>query len=116
MPLSLRPGKPLEFCLECDECDPPETRATFLADAKTIEQAYEIEETLMDTPETMKGVYNQRAELLASLLTGWRNMGDREYRQGSADQLKELLTHQEVIELIRKIQSGNTTSPEEKKS
>jgi hypothetical protein len=116
MPLKLKPGKPLEFVLDCDADDPIETQVVFFASSLTAGQSIDLVDELSSTPLEYVALYSAWVSILARLLTGWENM-PVDFEKANAEALiKDNLTAQETIELIRKIQHGQSLSPEEKKS
>lgn len=112
MPLKLKPGQTLEFVLDCDKDDPIETRVVFFARSLTAGESMDLVERLKNTPLEFQSLYSAWISILAGLLTEWKNMPV----ELSENAIRDHLSPNEIIELIRKIQHGQTMEPEEKKS
>lgn len=117
MPAKLKPGAKLPVVLDCDKDDSASDRAVFFGKVLTVSESIEIDDRLSNKDfDTAEDVLNDRIQLLVDNLIGWKNLPVEYTKDTAADELKKMLTQAEVIELIRAIQFGNTTTLEEKKS
>ena len=116
MPLFLEPNQRFPIVLDCDADKPAESRPTFFAMSLPMREQTRLSadvDKIFEDADTTDQICDRTVELLNGKLTGWANMGTFEF--GKSD-LREFLTQQEAMQLLRKILANNHLQPEEKKS
>lgn len=114
MPKSLEPGVLHEIVLDSDANKPKDQQPTFLVPALSMRDQTRLEsemDTSLDYVST-EALFNATCDLLTRYVKGWKNMGSFVF--GEAD-LRDLLSHGEARELLRKILANQHTTHEEKK-
>jgi len=114
MPKALEPGVLFEIVLDSDMAKPKAERPVFLAPSLSMRDQGKLEQE-METSlkhDTTSGLFDATCDLLSRYVRGWRNMGGHVF--GECD-LRDLLSHNEARELLRKILANQHVEPEEKK-
>jgi hypothetical protein len=114
MPKSLEPGVQFGIVLDSDSTKPKAEQPTFLVASLSMrgqtQLEVEMEESLKH--DTARGIFEATCDLLGKYVRGWRNMGDHKF--GECD-FRDLLSHGEARELLRKILANQHVEPDEKK-
>lgn len=113
MPIALDPNARLNLVLDADLDKPAETRPTFLAHYMTSSERDRVEQNMREAAKDIELPANVALleEGLGILLTGWRNLVDREGQpipfavQTDADGMRrvptqDILTHDERFDLV----------------
>lgn len=114
MPILLEPGQTFPIWLESDKDKPEATRPTFEAKAQSMRgqrKVLEVVDMLFKPGVTVDEVFDSARDCLASCLAGWRNMPEA----FSVDAIEDLLTFEEIRELLRKVGYNQRMSGDEKK-
>lgn len=114
MPQSLDPGASYPIALDADKEIAAEKRPTFFVRGLTMRDQQILGDALNASLEltTTEEIFSATCELLTKYLTGWKHMGQFEF----PSELRDVLSHQEARELLRKILHGSYVTPDEKKS
>lgn len=116
MPISLEPDKRFAIVLDSDMEKPKESRPTFWAKSQTMRGHESVLGAIdsMHAPEaTVADCFNAVCAKLDEVIVGWENMGEFIFGKTS---FREVLTHLEAMELLRKVGRNTHLEPEEKKS
>lgn len=116
MPISLEPDKRFPVVLDCDKDKPKESRPTFYVLSQTMRGHEAILQTIdckYEADITVAEVFERTCQKISEVLVGWSNMGNAVF--GQTD-IRDLLTYDEAVELLRKIGRNSHIEPEEKKS
>lgn len=117
MPRCLEPGDTFDIWLDFDADRPLESRPVFVCKTLSVRQCASLSKAFDAVFENASGTFedlhSRVCEELCKVISGWRNMGGREFSHG---EMLELLTSNEIFELVRKIIRGESLSTEEKKS
>jgi len=114
MPKSLEPGLLFEIVLDSDSSKPKAEQPTFLVPSLSMRDQTKLEAE-METSlkhDTTEGLFAATCDLLSRYVRGWRNMGEHKF--GECD-LRDLLSHGEARELLRKTLANQHVEPDEKK-
>ena len=116
MPISLEPDKRFAVVLDSDKDKPKESRPVFWAKSQTMrghESVLESVERMYDPEATVAEVFEAVCQKLSEVIVGWENMGQFVFGQHD---FRDVLTHLEALELLRKVGRNSHLEPEEKKS
>lgn len=117
MPISLEPNQGFPIVLEADKDKPIESRPTFLAKSQSMRGQRKIASVLdrmtEDKDATAGQLFDDALDVLASVLVGWKNMGDHVF---SREGLEDVLNYSEARQLMRLVSYNQYVEPEEKKS
>lgn len=116
MPLFLEPGQKYPIVLDSDADKPKETQPRFFAKSQCMRSQQRIGEVLdlwHEEGVTIATLFDQTIDVLDGVVIGWENMGDLEF---SADAMRDVLTYNEVRELLRKVMWNQHMTADEKKS
>lgn len=114
MPKSLEPGLLFEIVLDSDSSKPKAEQPTFFVPSLSMRDQTKLEAE-METSlkhDTTEGLFTATCDLLSRYVRGWRNMGGHKF--GECD-LRDLLSHGEARELLRKTLANQHVGPDEKK-
>lgn len=114
MPKSLEPGLLFEIVLDSDSSKPKAEQPTFFVPSLSMRDQTKLEAE-METSlrhDTTEGLFTATCDLLSRYVRGWRNMGGHKF--GECD-LRDLLSHGEARELLRKTLANQHVEPDEKK-
>lgn len=114
MPLFLEPEQRFPIVLDSDKDKPKETRPTFFAKSHSMRSQRKLSEQIDAgfAADDVNAIYDANSQLLFENLIDWQNMGGHAF---SLESIREILSFQEVRELLRKIVSNQHLGPEEKK-
>jgi len=100
MPRRTDPNSRLTLVLDCDKHLPPEQQPKFFARVLSVRQAEEMQSI---REQAGANSIKQAVDLVMMFLTGWENMTNPETGEAmafSAENLKEVLTFDELAEVI----------------
>lgn len=116
MPLFLEPEQRFPIVLDSDKDKPAATRPTFYAKSQSMRSQRKLFEEINSVfdweNKTTEQIFAESKETLFKNLLGWANMGGYEF---SLESIEEVLSLQEVREILRKISTNQHVGPEEKK-
>jgi len=116
MPVFLEPDQKFPIVLASDKDKPAETRPTFFAKSQSMRGqrriAVVLDRLTEDKEATTDQLFDDAIEALATVLTGWHNMG----QPYSKDALEDVLSYSEARELLRLVSYNQHVTLEEKKS
>jgi hypothetical protein len=115
MPLFLEPEQRFPIVLDCDIDKPSESRPTFYARSLSMRQQTNLSseiDAIFDDAKTTDTICDRTVAVINKYVIDWRNMGSFEY----GSDIRDFLTQQEAMELLRKILANQHVQPEEKKS
>jgi hypothetical protein len=116
MPIALDPEQRFPIVLDCDADKPAETRPTFYVKALSMREQMRMSSSLdaiFEDAKTTEVICQRTVDVFGQYVVGWSNMGPHEF--GSAD-IRDFLTQQEAMEILRKIMANRHLTIEEKKS
>lgn len=114
MPKSLEPGVLFGIVLDSDSGKPKAEQPTFMVPSLSMRDQTKLEAEMEESlkHDTTEGLFNSTCDLLHRYVRGWRNMGNHKW--GESD-LRDILSHGEARELLRKILANQHVEPDEKK-
>lgn len=114
MPKSLEPGVLFGIVLDSDSSKPKSEQPTFMVPSLSMRDQTRLESEMEESlkHDTTEGLFNATCDLLTRYVRGWRNMGGHKF--GECD-LRDLLSHGEARELLRKVLANQHVEPDEKK-
>jgi hypothetical protein len=114
MPKSLEPGVLFGIVLDSDSGKPKAEQPTFMVSSLSMRDQTKLEAEMEESlkHESADAIFGATCDLLGKYVRGWRNMGD--YKFGECD-FRDLLSHGEARELLRKILANQHVEPDEKK-
>ncbi len=115
MPLFLEPDQRFPIVLDSDLDKPIDSRPTFYARSLSMRAQNELSSAIDGIFEHAKSttdICDRTVEVLDGKLVGWSNMGDFAY----GCDVREFLSQQEALQLLRKIMGNQHVQLAEKKS
>lgn len=114
MPKSLEPGVLFGIVLDSDSGKPKAEQPTFLVASLSMRDQTKLETEMEESlkHDSTEGLFSATCDLLHRYVLGWRNMGNHKW--GESD-LRDILSHGEARELLRKILANQHVEPDEKK-
>jgi hypothetical protein len=114
MPKSLEPGLLFEVVLDSDSSKPKREQPTFLVPSLSMRDQTKLEAEMEESlkHDTTEGLFSSTCDLLSRYVRGWRNMGGHTFGECN---LRDLLSHGEARELLRKTLANQHVEPDEKK-
>ena len=114
MPKSLEPGVQFGIVLDSDSSKPKAEQPTFLVGSLSMRGQTQLEVEMEESLKHDKAdaIFGATCDLLGKYVRGWRNMGDHKF--GECD-FRDLLSHGEAREILRKILANQHVDPDEKK-
>lgn len=116
MPVFLEPDQKFPIVLASDKEKPADVRPTFFAKSQSMRGQRRIAAVLdrltEDKEVTTDQLFDDAIEALATVLTGWSNMG----QPYSKEALEDVLSYSESRELLRLVSYNQHVTTEEKKS
>ena len=114
MPKSLEPGVLFGIVLDSDSSKAKADQPTFMVPSLSMrdQSRLEIEMEASLKHDSADAIFGATCDLLAQYVRGWRNMGAHKF--GECD-FRDLLSHGEARELLRKILANQHVEPDEKK-
>lgn len=117
MPLILHPNQTVEIVLDEHKNQPQPP--VFLVRALNMQQQLELRQRIEshETDGLFAAENPDLVALLADYVIGWKNMGEWQFdRERLPEQLQAMMARRDGLELMWKILSMNTLTPEQKKS
>jgi hypothetical protein len=115
MPLFLEPDQRFPIVLDSDMGKPIDSRPTFYAESLSMREQNKLSSAIDGIFEHAKSttdICDRTVEVINRYVCGWKNMGQFEF---GAD-IRDFLTQQEAMQLLRKIMGNQHVQLEEKKS
>lgn len=115
MPVFLEPDQKFPIVLASDKDKPADSRPTFFAKSQSMRGqrriAVVLDRLTEDKEVTTDQLFDDAVEALATVLTGWQNMG----QPYSKEALEDVLSYSEARELLRLVSYNQHVTLEEKK-
>lgn len=115
MPLFLEPNQRFPIVLDSDLGKPIESRPTFYARSLSMRAQNDLSSAIDGIFEHAKSttdICDRTVEVINRYVCGWSNMGDFAY----GCDVREFLSQQEALQLLRKIMGNQHVQLPEKKS
>jgi hypothetical protein len=116
MPIALDPEQRFPLVLDCDKNKPTDSRPTFFVKALSMREQVRLSasiDAIFEDAKSSEVICDRTVDVFSQYVVGWSHMGPHQF--GSAD-IRDFLTQQEAMEILRKIMSNNHLTQEEKKS
>jgi hypothetical protein len=115
MPLFLEPDQGFPIVLDSDMSKPIDLRPTFFAKSLSMREQNKLSsaiDLIFEDAKSTNDICDRTVEVLNRYLVGWKNMGQFEF----GSDIRDFLTQQEAMQLLRKIMGNQHVQLEEKKS
>lgn len=115
MPIFLEPGQEFQVVLECDKDKPEQSRPVFICKSQSGRGQIRLGEFLdTEFTGTIRTLLELHADEVLVHCTGWKNIPEQ--YPFNKDSLIDVLSLQEMREILRKIMTNQHVQAEEKKS